>query len=118
MDELKKNQIYEAEITGYTSTGAGVCRIGGRAVFVPLALAGEVWDVQILKVSSSAVYGKGVELKRASPARAVPDCPVFGKCGACIVRRRHCRLCWRRLLRVSACTPWMWCGALPCWASS
>ena len=73
MDELKKNQIYEAEITGYTSTGAGVCRIGGRAVFVPLALAGEVWDVQILKVSSSAVYGKGVELKRASPARAVPD---------------------------------------------
>ena len=83
MDELKKNQIYEAEITGYTSTGAGVCRIGGRAVFVPLALAGEVWDVQILKVSSSAVYGKGVELKRASPARAVPDCPVFGKCGGC-----------------------------------
>lgn len=83
MDELKKNQIYEAEITGYTSTGSGVCRIGGRAVFVPLALAGEVWDVQILKVSSSAVYGKGVELKKASPERVVPDCPVFGKCGGC-----------------------------------
>lgn len=83
MDELKKNQVYTAEITGYSSTGAGVCRIGGRAVFVPLALAGEVWDVQILKVSASAVYGKGVELKKAAPARTVPDCPVFGKCGGC-----------------------------------
>ena len=83
MDELKKNQVYEAEITGYTSAGVGVCRIGGRAVFVPLALAGEVWDVQILKVSASAVYGKGVELKKASPERTVPLCPVFGKCGGC-----------------------------------
>ena len=44
---------------------------------------GETWDVQILKVSASAVYGKGVELKKASPARTVPDCPVFGKCGGC-----------------------------------
>lgn len=83
MDELKKNQVYEAEITGYTSTGSGVCHIGGRAVFVPLALDGEVWDVQILKISASAVYGKGVALKKASPERTVPPCPVFGKCGGC-----------------------------------
>ena len=102
MDELKKNQVYEAEITGYTSTGSGVCRIGGRAVFVPLALAGEVWDVQILKVSSSAVYGKGVELKKASPARVVPDCPVFGKCGGCdLMHMSYEEECKMKLARVN-----------------
>ena len=102
MDELKKNQIYEAEITGYTSTGSGVCRIGGRAVFVPLALAGEVWDVQILKVSASAVYGKGVELKKPSPERVVPDCPVFGKCGGCdLMHMRYAEELRMKLTRVN-----------------
>ena len=43
MDDLKKNEIYEAAMTGFTSEGAGVCRIKGRAVFVPRALPGETW---------------------------------------------------------------------------
>ena len=83
MDELKKNQQFTAEITGYSSTGAGVCRISGRAVFVDFAIVGEVWEVLIVKVSSSAVYGKGVQLLKASPERVTPICPVFGKCGGC-----------------------------------
>lgn len=83
MDELKKNQIHTAEITGYSSTGAGVCRILGRAVFVDFALVGETWEVLILKVTSSAVFGKGVKLLQASPERICPACPIFGKCGGC-----------------------------------
>lgn len=83
MEELKKNQTYTAEISGYSSTGAGVCRINGRAVFVENALIGEVWELLILKVSSSAVYGKGIKLLSSSPERREPDCPVFGKCGGC-----------------------------------
>ncbi len=83
MDELKKNQVYTAEISGYSSTGAGVARILGRAVFVDLALVGEVWDILILKVTSSAVYGKGLKLIKASKERVSPVCPVFGKCGGC-----------------------------------
>jgi len=83
MEELTKNQVYTAEITGYGSSGAGVCRILGRAVFVDFALAGEIWEVLILKVTSSAVYGKGVKLLRASEERAEPACPIFGKCGGC-----------------------------------
>ena len=39
MEQLAKNQLYTAEITGYTSEGAGVCHIAGRAVFVKGALA-------------------------------------------------------------------------------
>lgn len=83
MDELKKNQTHSAVITGYTSEGTGVCRILGRAVFVEGALKGELWEVLILKVTASAVYGKGLKLLQASPERETPSCPVFGKCGGC-----------------------------------
>ena len=83
MDELCKNQTYTAEIVGYSSTGAGVCRINGRAVFVDRALMGELWEILIVKVSSNAVYGKGMKLLRPSPERREPACPAFGKCGGC-----------------------------------
>ena len=55
MEQLAKNQLHTAEITGYTSDGAGVCHIAGRAVFVKGALAGETWQVRILKVTANAV---------------------------------------------------------------
>ncbi len=83
MESLAKNQFYTVTIEGYTSDGAGVCRIGGRAVFIKGTLAGEIWEIRIVKVSSSAVYGKAEVLIQASPHRAVPACPQFGKCGGC-----------------------------------
>lgn len=83
MEQLAKNQIHTAVITCYTSEGAGVCRIGGRAVFVPGALEGEECRVRILKVTGSAVYGKLEELISASTERIVPECAVYGKCGGC-----------------------------------
>lgn len=83
MDELAKNQTHTVVITGYNSEGFGVCRVGGRAVFVPRALAGETWEIKIVKVGSSAVYGRGEKLLVPSPARLQPGCPVFGKCGGC-----------------------------------
>lgn len=84
--ELKKNDIYPARITGYTSEGAGVCRIGERAVFVPGAIAGEEWDVRIVRSTSAAVWGRGEALRAASPHRAEPDCPVYPRCGGCALR--------------------------------
>ena len=75
MEELKKNQIYTVAIDGYSSEAYGVCRIGGRAVFVPRALEGETWRVRIVKAGASAVYARGEELLEPSPARIEPDCP-------------------------------------------
>ena len=75
IESLQKNDIYPARITGYTSEGAGVCRIGERAVFVPGTIVGEEWDVRIVRVSASAVWGKAETLRVASPHRIVPDCP-------------------------------------------
>ena len=84
--ELLKNQIFAAEITGYTSEGNGVCRINGRAVFVPRALAGERWRIKILKVTKTAVYARGEELLDPSAERIEPDCPYFPGCGGCAMR--------------------------------
>ncbi|MBQ8264767.1 MAG: 23S rRNA (uracil(1939)-C(5))-methyltransferase RlmD [Oscillospiraceae bacterium] len=84
--ELRKNQIYETEISSWSSEGAGVCRIGGRAVFVPGAIPGERWAVRILKVTNSAVFCKGETLISPSPDRIEPDCPHYRKCGGCALR--------------------------------
>lgn len=83
MPKLQKNDTYTCDITGYTSEGAGVGHIDGRAVFVPGTIAGETWEVKLLKVTAGAVYGKGVSLLSSSPARVTPECPIAGKCGGC-----------------------------------
>lgn len=81
-----KNQIFDTVIDGYTSEALGVCHINGRAVFVPGALIGEQCKVKILKVTSTAVYGKAVEFKTVSPRRKTPLCNYYSKCGGCCTR--------------------------------
>lgn len=83
MEMLAKNQLHTAEITGYAAAGAGVCHIGGRAVFVKNTIVGETWEIRILKVTASAVYGKAERCITPSPNRQRPPCPVFRKCGGC-----------------------------------
>ena len=83
MDEIKKNEEYTAEITGYNSSGHGVCRINGRAVFVPYALRGEKWKIHIVKVTAGEVYARGIEMLSSSSGRTEPRCPYFKKCGGC-----------------------------------
>lgn len=83
---LRKNNIYTVTIESYSSEAFGVCRINGRAVFVPRTLVGETWEIRIVKVSSSAVYARGERLVSPSPFRKIADCPHFGKCGGCDTR--------------------------------
>lgn len=83
MDNLRKNQIYTVTFDGYTSEALGVCHVGERVVFVPKALIGERAEIRIVKVTSSAVYGRLERLIERSPARIEPACPHFGHCGGC-----------------------------------
>ena len=85
MTELKKNDIYTCQITGYTSEGMGVAHIHDRAVFIKDTIVGETWEIKILKVTKTAVYAKGNRLIASSPARTSPSCPVAGKCGGCVL---------------------------------
>ena len=54
-----KNQVYTAEILGYSSEGLGIARIGGQVVFVHDAIAGEVCDILVMKVLFSAYLFDG-----------------------------------------------------------
>lgn len=87
MDILKKNEIYTVDIEGYSSEAYGVCRIAGRAVFVPYAIVGERWEVRIVKVTSAAVYARGERLiSPPSASRIDSDCPYYHLCGGCNTR--------------------------------
>lgn len=85
MENLKKNEIFEAAIVGYSSEGSGVARIGGRAVFVPKTIVGEQWKIRILKVTATAVYGRAEEPIKLSEERCDPECEYFSRCGGCVL---------------------------------
>ena len=67
-----KNQVYTAEILGYSSEGLGIARIGGQVVFVHDAIAGEGCDILVMKVLKKTAFGKVVVPTTAS-AVAVPS---------------------------------------------
>ena len=70
-----KNQVYTAEILGYSSEGLGIARIGGQVVFVHDAIAGEVCDILVMKGLKKAAFGKVVAWKPPLPtagSRIVP----------------------------------------------
>ena len=83
MKMLIKNQIYEAEITDYTSEGQGIAHIEGCAVFVPNGIYGERCTVRIEKVGKTWAAGKIVEILEKSPHRVNRACPVAKLCGGC-----------------------------------
>ncbi len=86
MEEIRKNEILQVEIEGWSAEGFGVCRVRGRAVFVPRTIPGERWEIRIVKVTNAAVFARAEKPLELSPARVEPDCPHFGKCGGCDLR--------------------------------
>lgn len=84
---MKKNEIYNIEITGMTAEGNGVGRTDdGMAVFVPLTAVGDVISCKIVKVAKSYAYGIIDRIITPSPDRAESSCPVSSKCGGCTFR--------------------------------
>lgn len=83
---IGENRIYRAHIVGYSSEGLGIARIDGQVVFVHGAVRGEICDVLVMKVLKNAAFGKIAALAEPSPARRVPDCPYYGRCGGCDFR--------------------------------
>lgn len=83
---MQKNDIYETEITAYTSEGLGICRIEGMVVFVPETAVGDKLLVRILKITKNAAYGKKEKLLVPAHCRIANDCSAFPKCGGCDFR--------------------------------
>ncbi len=79
----EKNRIYETVAEDYTAEGLGVAHIEGCAVFIPNAVAGEEYRVQVTKVGKTWAAGKIVEILKKSPHRVNRECPVAKLCGGC-----------------------------------
>ncbi len=99
---LKKNEVYRADVTGFTSDGLGVCRVEGCAVFVPNAAPGETYDLRIEHIGKTAAYGKIVSIITRSAARVNRDCPYAKQCGGCdfwhITYEAECEIKRQRVL--------------------
>ena len=86
MDKPAEQQIHRLTIEGYASDGSGVARLNGMVVFVQGGIRGEVCDVRLTHVGRNALWGKVIEVITPSPARIVPDCPHYARCGGCQFR--------------------------------
>lgn len=83
---LKKNDVIELEITGFSSEGSGVGHYDGQAVFVNGTAAGDTVQCVIIKAKKNYAIGKLQSVLKASPDRIIPDCPAFPRCGGCQYR--------------------------------
>ena len=83
---LRKNDICEGLVEGLGTDGEGIIKIEGTTAFVPFCLVGERVRFKALKVKGNIAYGKLVAVLQPSKDRAVPPCPVFGKCGGCDIQ--------------------------------
>lgn len=83
----KKNDIVKIKITDIANDGFGVGKTDdGYVVFVPKTAPGDIINARILKPTKSFAYGKIEEMISPSSDRIEPDCPVFSKCGGCVLR--------------------------------
>lgn len=83
---LQKNRIFEGEVTGYTSEGAGVARAEGVPVFLPGAAQGDRLRFRVVKGLSAYAFGRVEEILSPSPDRIPEDCPIARQCGGCVYR--------------------------------
>ena len=83
---LRKNDVIEIEITGFSSEGSGVGHHDGQAVFVTGAATGDTVECVIIKAKKNYAIGKMLNVLKASPDRIIPDCPAFPRCGGCQYR--------------------------------
>jgi len=101
---MEKNTVFTGEVISLGSEGEGIIKAENTTFFVPLCLPGEVVQVKALKIKGSIGYGKVEKILSASPDRALPRCPVFGKCGGCNLQHMNyaAQLLFKRSL-VSDC---------------
>ncbi len=86
IDNIKKDDVFEVEITDLNNLGNGVGRIGGRVVFVRGAVTGDVAKVKIIKVNKSFFVARLEEIISPSSFREEDFCTAPFSCGGCVYR--------------------------------
>lgn len=83
---MKKKKLPVLEGLVVESVGAegkAIARHESRVVFIPMAIPGDVVDVQVIKKRSSYWEASVKRLVKPSPDRQEPVCTHFGICGGC-----------------------------------
>ncbi len=82
--------LTDIEITGVAAEGKAVARVrmspesdSDMVVFIPYGAPGDIADIKIDKRKRHFAEGHIAMLKKPSPERVEPECPVFGICGGC-----------------------------------
>ena len=84
MEEYRKNQELELEISALGSSGEGIGRTReGFTVFVKDALPGDRVRARLMKVKKQYAFGRLMEIISPSPDRVEAPCPVARACGGC-----------------------------------
>jgi 23S rRNA (uracil1939-C5)-methyltransferase len=73
----------ELLIESISHNGEGVARNGGKVVFIPYAIPGELVKAEIIEEKKK--YSRGIlrEIVKQSPHRIEPKCPYYYHCGGC-----------------------------------
>ena len=101
---LTPNSKFLIEISGLGSSGEGVGKLDGLAVFVEGALPDEIVDVELVTVKKNYAVGRLVEIVKPSPERVKPICPLYSRCGGCQLQHMSypAQLKWKRQQLVDA----------------
>lgn len=70
-------------IESVAAEGNSLAYVNGKALFVPMAVPGDVVDVQVTRKRRSHMEGIILKLVKPSPMRLEPFCSHFGDCGGC-----------------------------------
>ena len=91
-------------IHGLGSSGEGVGKLDGLAVFVEGALPGEEVLAEIETRKKNYAVGRLVEVVKNSPERVEPFCPLYKNCGGCQLQHMSyaAQLKWKRQQVVDA----------------
>ncbi len=73
----------ELEIERLAYQGYGVARRDGRVHFVRGGLPGERVSAEVVRRGPRVAFAETRAVRRPSPQRVTPPCPVFGRCGGC-----------------------------------
>ncbi|MCA1032621.1 23S rRNA (uracil(1939)-C(5))-methyltransferase RlmD [Bacillus timonensis] len=87
--KMKVGQTFPLTIKRLGINGEGVGYFKRQVVFVPGALPGEEVVVEATKVHPKFTEGTMKKIRKKSPHRVAPPCPIYEKCGGCQLQHLH-----------------------------
>ena len=83
---MKKNDIFDLEITDMGVDGEGIGHYEGMTFFVKDALIGDVIRARATKLKKNYGYARVEEVLTPSTFRVEPKCPHHRRCGGCQIQ--------------------------------